>query len=413
MVIPILLSLYLGLLIRSLVAFLGAISIVNIIAAHLSQRINFRDLDYANSRILWIVTLGLIGALLIGNKGKSMILWWALTLVLLASFTTRKLFLFYVVFELRLVPILLMILFFGTQPERLSAGLYFVIYTMVLSLPFIGSVLLVLPQQCFVIKTKMGVSLILSVLLIAPFLVKIPVLGVHFWLPKAHVEARTRGSIILAGLLLKLGSYGVVRILYLFPPIRKGWLLFPWLLGATISRVITLTQSDIKKFIAYSRVAHMTFIIVGAVRGCKVILISVIIISLAHSWASMGIFSRAGSISRGSLSRLGNLLGMESSLHWMTFSIGLILVINASVPPMLSFFPEVIILIRVVSASPLLLPTFVMLRLIVCYYNAYFFVLLLNTKESFSSNRIRLTDCNRIILIIIARAISLVWLANC
>jgi len=96
------------------------------------------------------------------------------------SFIVRKLFLFYVVFELRLVPILLIILFFGTQPERLSAGLYFVMYTIFLSLPFIARVLLVIPQQCFLLKSKIIVSLILRVLLLAPFLVKIPVLGVHF-----------------------------------------------------------------------------------------------------------------------------------------------------------------------------------------------------------------------------------------
>ena len=342
-----------------------------------------------------------------------MILWWALSLVLLMSFIVRKLFLFYVVFELRLVPILLIILFFGTQPERLSAGLYFVMYTILLSLPFIARVLLVIPQQCFLLKSKIIVSLILRVLLLAPFLVKIPVLGVHFWLPKAHVEARTSGSIVLAGLLLKLGSYGVVRILYLFPIIRKGWLIFPWLLGAVISRIITLAQSDIKKFIAYSRVAHITFIIVGAVRGCKIMLVRVIIISLAHSWASMGIFSRAGRISRGTSSRLGNLLRIESSLHWIALSVGLVLVINASIPPMLSFFPEIVILIRVVRASPILLPAFAILRLTVCYYNAYLFVLLLNTKEPFSSNRIGLIDCNRVILILLIRVISLVWLTNC
>lgn len=413
MAIFILLSLYLGLVIRSLVAFLSVITTSSVTLSHSLQEANISDSDYASRSIVWIVALGIIASFLIGNKGKSTILWWFLLLVLVVRFFSRKLFLFYVVFELRLIPILLIILFFGTQPERLSARLYFIMYTIVLSLPFMANVLLVMPVQSYFLKVKMRVSLRLRMLLIAPFLVKIPVLGVHFWLPKAHVEARTSGSMVLAGLLLKLGSYGVVRILYLLPFLRKGWIVAPWLITAGLRGVITLAQSDIKKLIAYRRVAHMTFIIVGAISNSKLIIMRVIMISLAHSWASIGIFSRAGRVSTGRSSRLRRLLRIESSLHWITLSVGFILVVNSSIPPMLSFFPEIIMLIRMARVSPLLLPMFMALSLVVCYYNAYLFILLLNTKESLSLNFIRVVDSNRIVLIVITRIISLVWLINC
>lgn len=174
-----------------------------------------------------------------------------------------------------------MILYSGRQPERLSARIYFIIYTCIISIPYLILILFIFPYFSFFKGANFLVRESLSALLVLPFIVKMPVFGLHFWLPKAHVEARTRGSIILAGLLLKLGRYGILRMYFIF---EKKTLMFLsiWVLSATLSGIITLIQSDVKKLIAYRRVTHMTFIIIGLISGRKVIFIRVILLSLAH-----------------------------------------------------------------------------------------------------------------------------------
>jgi NADH-ubiquinone oxidoreductase chain 4 len=106
-----------------------------------------------------------------------------------------------------------MLIFFGSQPERFSAGFFLLVYTVFFSLPLLRLVVFLKVRWSFPVKETF--SLLESLIILLPFLVKIPVLGLHYWLPKAHVEARTRGSMVLAGLLLKLGSYGAYRVLVL------------------------------------------------------------------------------------------------------------------------------------------------------------------------------------------------------
>ncbi len=273
-------------------------------------------------------------------------------------------------FELRLLPIFVIILFWGGQPERLRAGIYFIIYTVVFSVPLLVIIIRIGVVYFWWPLYSMS-RLLVRTVLVLPFLVKLPVFGLHFWLPKAHVEASTRGSMILASLLLKLGSFGLFRVLLIMTLSVFPVLMF---FCAIISSIFTVMQVDFKKLVAYSSVTHMTFLSVARITVNKRLLFMIVIFSVAHGWASSRLFFLVGQSRGASYSRLGTLLSSLSNLFWFYLMFGLILISNSSIPPIPSFFPEVLAVCGVLISVRVAIIFFILFRLLVCYFNSILFL---------------------------------------
>jgi len=286
---------------------------------------------------------------------------------------------FYVRFEASLIPTLVLILGWGYQPERIQAGTYFIFYTMFASLPLLVSIITVyyhlgrtsIYLNNFIIDIGV-IGHIWYLVTVFAFIVKLPIFLVHLWLPKAHVEAPVAGSIILAGVLLKLGGYGLVRVLPIFSHINKNisWI---WirvsLVGGTIVRIMCLRQVDIKALIAYSSVAHIGLVLCGLVVFGWWGLNGALIVMVGHGLCSSGLFCLANivyeRVSRRSLLIGKGLLNFIPSigLWWFLLRAG-----NMAAPPTLNLLGEVSLIIRVVSWSKV---TMIMIALLSFFRAAY------------------------------------------
>merc|ERR1712221_21876 len=162
----------------------------------------------------------------------------SLLLTIISFFITGKTITFYILFELRLIPTLFMVFFFGYQPEKIQASIYLLIYTVLSSLPLL--LLFIRSSRCL-LYFGAGSGFWLCLVMTIGFMVKTPIYLVHVWLPKAHVEAPVAGSIVLAGVLLKLGSYGLIVFC---PLVKRRRVLLIYLslriLGSVLCRMICI-----------------------------------------------------------------------------------------------------------------------------------------------------------------------------
>nr|YP_002154578.1 NADH dehydrogenase subunit 4 [Iso hawaiiensis]BAG69268.1 NADH dehydrogenase subunit 4 [Iso hawaiiensis] len=282
----------------------------------------------------------------------------SLQIFLIMAFGATEVIMFYIMFEATLIPTLIIITRWGNQTERLNAGTYFLFYTLAGSLPLLVALLLLQNSAGTLSLLTLQFTPQAPLLTYADkfwwtacllaFLVKMPLYGVHLWLPKAHVEAPIAGSMILAAVLLKLGGYGMIRMMAMLEPLTKE-LSYPFIVlalwGVVMMGSVCLRQTDLKSLIAYSSVSHMGLVAAGILIQTPWGLSGALILMIAHGLTSSALFCLANTNYERTHSRTMVLArGLQMLLPLMATWWFISSLANLALPPLPNLMGELMII---------------------------------------------------------------------
>ena len=344
---------------------------------------SFFILDSPRIAFLVLVTFTYLFILIVNNSVKILKLSSYLVLLSILFFCRKRFIHTYIVLEASRVPLLILLLGFGRQVEKVRAMYYLLFYIRIFRFPFLFVYSLerarfsLLPFSSFSYAPQLifyRISLI--------YLVKFPLYLLHLWLPKVHVESPTESSILLARLLLKIGTYGFTRLLSII-----SWLLhFPLevicFLGILVGSFICCTSSDTKSLVAYSSVVHISFLLLLIICSTSYSKNRGVLLIVFHGYASTLLFYIVGVLYKNWGVRI---IYLSNSL-WSISAVSSLLVIisfiaNAGVPPFIGFFGEVFGILSLLSSTFMFLLFFLVYYILGFYYSLRLGVSLLVGKS--------------------------------
>nr|QOJ46169.1 NADH dehydrogenase subunit 4 [Pedicinus obtusus] len=267
----------------------------------------------------------------------------------------------FIAYEVSMIPIIYIVFFKSLSPERMKAGWYLFLYTALASVPLMVVIIFLATsgEKTFLYFLNSPQTQWVELFMLLAFLVKTPLFFFHSWLLKAHVEASLEGSVLLAGVLLKFGSYGVYRLkmsgLFLPHSFLSRTIAAVALFGSVLGAIGAFTEMDFKKIVAYSSVSHMN-LSMGSLLFMKMISSkSFLLMTLSHAMSAVVLFFMATSIYSSvggrSILLIKNFYRPDS---WWLPATFMVWVINMSLPPSLGFMSEVMMLSSVSYSEPAL-----------------------------------------------------------
>nr|BCO16434.1 NADH dehydrogenase subunit 4 [Cyrtodactylus louisiadensis] len=318
------------------------------------------------------------------NRKRSFLMTCAtLQTTLIMTFSAMDLTMFYIMFEATLVPTLILITRWGNQAERVTAGIYFLFYTLFGSLPLLAATMMLYntSHTSFTLMTLTPYQASTNILWLActlALLIKMPLYGTHLWLPKAHVEAPIAGSMILAAVLLKLGGYGLIRITPMLSTMTQK-MYYPFIVlslwGMVMTSLICLRQNDLKSIIAYSSVSHMGLVIAATLIQTPMSIRGAMLLMIAHGLTSSTLFCLANTnYERMHTRTLMLTRGLQLMLPLMTTWWLLITLMNMALPPSINLMGELLIITSMFNWSTMTIILTGATTLLTATYSLYIFI---------------------------------------